>query len=180
MKMAEPVQGDKLYLRRLCSTDLDRTWEWLHRPDVYSKIGVQVPFTKEQQQQWFAALQKDESKIVFAVCRNEDDAHIGNVSIDMIDRRHWNARFSIFIADKEVRGKGFGSEALALLEQAAFKQFGLHKVWCKTDAGDSGVLQFYEKAGYIQEGLLKEHEMKDGRFVDKVIFAKIQQSKVEE
>lgn len=171
--MNKIVEGRNLYLRKLASSDLNRAWEWLHRPDIYLKIGVQVPFTKEQQEQWFATLQEDNSKIVFAICRQDDDVHIGNVSLDMIDRRHRNARLSIFIADNSQRSKGFGSETLTLLEQYAFTMLDLHKIWCKTDEDDPKVLNFYKKFGFMQEGLLKEHEIKDGKFVDKVLFAKL-------
>jgi ribosomal-protein-alanine N-acetyltransferase len=166
------IEGNHLYLRKLAAADLNRTWAWLHRHDIYSKIGVQVPFTKEQQKRWFANLKTDLTKIVFAVCAKVGHTHIGNVSLDMIDFRHQNARFSIFIADQAVRGKGFGSEALTLLEQYAFNTLNLHKIWCKTDAGHPEVIHFYEKLGFRQEGLLKEHEIKEKHFIDKIFFAK--------
>lgn len=171
--MTKNIEGSSLFLRKLDSSDLDRTWAWLHRKDIYSKIGVRVPFTKEQQLEWFSRLQADEFKVVFAVCRREDGAHIGNVSLDMIDRRHRNARLSIFIAEEATRGKGFGSEAMTLLEKYAFSTLKLHKIWCKTDAGNPQVLRFYKKQGFRQEGLLVEHEFKEGHFVDKVLLAKI-------
>lgn len=170
------IEGPNLYLRELAATDLERTWEWLHRPDIYLGIGVQVPFTKKQQEQWFTRLQNDENKVVFAVCRKNNEVHIGNVSLDMIDRRHLNARFSIFIADTLLRGNGFGSESLRLLEQYAFDELGLHKIWCKTDTGHPEIFRFYEKLGFYQEGILKEHEFKEGRYVDKVLYAKIKQA----
>ena len=163
----------RLFLRRLRKSDLDRTWEWMHRRDINDKIGVQIPFTKEQQQQWYKRLQKDKSKIVFAICGVIDSKHIGNVSLDMIDSRHNNARFSIFIADKDVRGMGLGSEALSLLELYAHKELNLHKIWCKTDTNDSKVLRFYESLGFQQEAILKEHELKNGKYIDKIIMAKI-------
>lgn len=167
------MKGNRLYLRFLERKDLDRTWEWLHRPDVYEKIGVKVPFTKEQQERWFESLENDEAKHVLAICIVETDTHIGNVSLDMIDYRHRNARLSIFIADKRVRGKGFGSEAMLLLERYAFESLKLHKIWCKTDAGDPEVLNFYKKLNFNKEGKLKEHEIKNGVFIDKVLFAKL-------
>lgn len=171
--MTELARGPRLYLRKLNETDLDRTWEWLHRPDINSKIGVRIPFTKDEQKAWFAKLAQDDNKIVFAVCQISDGSHIGNLSLDMIDRRHRNARFSIFIAEEGERGKGLGSEAMGLLEEYSSSVLGLHKIWCKTDAGDPRVIRFYEKLGYRQEGLLREHELKNGRFVDKVLLGKI-------
>lgn len=175
--MTERIQTDRLYLRRLESGDLNRTWEWLHRPEIHTKIGVQVPFSKEQQIQWFEKLKQDQNKIVFAVCRVCDNCHIGNVSIDTIDHRHHNARFSIFIAEKNNRGKGYGTESIKLLEQFAFKKLDLHKIWCKTDAGYPEVLHFYQRLGFSQEGLLKEHEWKQDKYVDKILLAKINNNK---
>jgi [ribosomal protein S5]-alanine N-acetyltransferase len=177
--MKKIVEGPNIYLRYLMDSDLDRTWEWLHRYDVYSKIGVLVPFTKEQQRQWFADLQGCKMKIVFAVCHKVDCAHIGNVSLDMINLYHRNARLSIFIADKALRGKGFGTEAIKLLTQYAFSIQNLHKIWCKTDIGNSEVHRFYEKLGFRQEGLLKDHEIKDGIFVDKVLYAMFNEADVD-
>ena len=171
--MSQTILGNKLYLRELEAADLDRTHEWLHRPDIYNKIGVQVPFTIEQQEQWFNNLKHDKSKIVFAICLKDDEIHIGNVSLDSIDYRHKNARFSIFIADGKDRGKGYGAEAIKLIETYAFNNLGLHKIWCKTDAEELLVQNFYQKAGYKKEGLLIEHESRNHVFIDKVIFAKI-------
>ena len=152
--------------------NLNRTLKWLHEPEINAKIGVRVPFTMQQQMKWFLRLQKDESKSAFAICQKDSDLHIGNLSLD-IDNRHKNARFSIFIADPELRGKGFGSEALSLLEECAFSTLCLHKVWCKTDANDSKVIRFYKRLGYMEEGTLRQHEVKDGKFIDKVLLAKI-------
>ncbi len=170
--MNRAVTGRVLYLRELCRDDLDRTWEWLHRPDINRRIGVMVPFSKSRQVEWFNGLSGNASKMVFAVCLIQDGSHIGNVSLDMIDERHRNARFSIFIADRSNRGRGYGSEALSLLEEYAFSVLGLHRIWCKTDAEEPELLRFYLDRGYTREGLLREHELKDGVFVDKVLFGK--------
>lgn len=160
-------------MRKLQKDDLYRTHEWLHRPDIQSKIGVKTPFTLEQQERWFEKLQQDASKIVFALCLRKEGSHIGNVSLDMIDPRHSNARLSIFLAEQSARGKGYGTEAMELLQQYAFTVLKLHKIWCKTDVDDPTVLSFYEKLGFSREGVWREHEFKNGKFVDKVLFGKI-------
>lgn len=165
------LTGEKVLLRRLERDDLPRTWGWMHRPEIYERIGVTVPFSPTQQDAWFAKLEQATDKMVFAVCRLEDREHIGNVSLDMLDWRHRNARLSVFIALDGERGRGFGSDALRTLTTYAFSYLGLHKLWCKADAGDPRLRQFYERLGFVQEGLLREHEFKNGAFVDKAIFA---------
>jgi RimJ/RimL family protein N-acetyltransferase len=172
MQSAKDVlSGQLAYLRKLEAEDLDRTWRWLHRPDVYRKIGVQVPISKSDQQQWFSRLTNSKNKLVFAICVRETDDHIGNVSIDMIDWRHRNARFSIFLGDESSRGAGYGSDAIRTLINYAFEFLNLHKIWCKTDDSDPAVLRFYEKLGFRREGTLIQHEFHEGEYVNKVMLA---------
>lgn len=171
--MKEQIIGKTVYLRKLQKSDLNRTWEWLHTPEINNKIGVKIPFSKDKQLIWFNKLVETKDKYIFAICNISNNNHIGNVSLDMIDFRHMNARLSIFIAENNHRGKGLGSEALQLLENFAFNNLKLHKIWCKTDAGDPKVFNFYKKKGFKQEGTLKEHELKQNKYIDKIIFAKI-------
>lgn len=167
------LKGSSVYLRHLERTDLDRTWEWLHRADIHERVGVMVPFSRTKQEAWFASLEQAQDKNVFAVCRIEDDVHIGNASLDMIDLRHRNAGLSIFVADQEIRGKGHGSDALRVLARYAFDYLNLHRIWCKTDADDTRLEYFYTRLGFQAEGVLREHEFRNGVFIDKKLFARI-------
>ena len=167
------LTGGKVYLRRLERGDLGRTWEWLHRPDVYERIGVAVPFSPSQQDAWFARLENTSDKLVFAICRVDTRAHVGNASLDMIDPRHRNARLSVFIADAGERGHGLGSDAVRLLCRYAFEFLNLHRVWCKADADDPALVRFYQGVGFREEGLMREHEFKGGRYVDKRLFGRL-------
>lgn len=164
------LSDEVIYLRKLEKSDLNQTWLWLHQHDIYSKIGVHVPFSHSDQDRWFETLEKSNDKMVFAVCLLEGDQHIGNVSLDNVDLRHRNARVSIFIGNKEKRGGHLGSRALEILGSYAFEFLNLNKIWCKTTNGDDVVLAFYEKLGWKQEGVLREHEYHDGQYLDKAIF----------
>jgi len=164
------LRDDIVHLRKLELADLERTWQWMQNPDVYLKIGIHIPISRTEQERWFDRTDASKDKIVFAVCLNESDKHVGNVSLDNIDLRHRNARISIFIGDREERGNGLGSSALRLLSQYAFNFLNLHKIWCKTSADDELVLRFYEKSGWAKEGVLREHEYLDGCYRDKVLF----------
>lgn len=168
--MESILTGEMTYLRSLEREDLARTWEWMHRPEVYERIGVAIPFSHARQELWFESLQKAGDKMVFAVCRKEDDEHIGNVSLDMIDSRHRNARLSVFLASEDMRGKGRGSDALRTLTRYAFEFLNLHRLWCKTDADDERLVRFYERLGFVREGTLRDHEFQRGRYVNKALW----------
>lgn len=169
-RMSGPCWEDDLVrLRPLEQGDLDRTHEWLHRDDISRAIGVSIPFTKEQQLRWFEDLSAATNKAVFAICEIDSGDHIGNVSLDTIDQRHKTARLSIFLAEPGNRGQGLGARALNLLCHYAFETLGLRRLYCKTNAGESKVLGFYERLGFRAEGTMREHELIDGEYRDKVM-----------
>ena len=142
------LSDDKIYLRKLEITDLDRTLEWINNPEIFLIMGVKAPTTKSAQLRWFEELDKSNEKIVFAICLKENNNHIGNVSLDTIDYRHRNGRISIFLADPTVRGIGIGTRALKLLIEYAFNYLNLHKLYCKMTATKTDVLDYYKKLGF--------------------------------
>ena len=164
------LSDELIYLRKLESTDLERTWVWMNDPGVYLKIGTQVPISRSAQQKWFERTDQASDKIIFAICLKESENHIGTVSLDNIDNRHRPARLSIFIGDDSNRGKSIGSRALRLLAEYAFNFLNLNRIWCKTSAGDEHITRYYEKLGFQLEGAMRQHEFIDGQYVDKLIF----------
>ena len=169
------LSDDMIYLRKLEESDLDRTWKWINDPDIFNAIGSHVPISRTAQRRWFNDLDASSTKIVFAICLKEDDKHIGNVSLDLIDYRHRNARLSIFVADPKLRGNNIGTRAMKLLIQYAFTFLNLHRLYCKTTAGNEKVLAFYKKLGFQAEGQLREHEFIQGRYVDKIMLGLVRE-----
>jgi RimJ/RimL family protein N-acetyltransferase len=164
------LSDDLIYLRKLESSDLDRTWNWINDPDIYLKIGVQIPVSKSAQVQWFERADPSSEKIILAICVKEGNVHVGNVSLDSIESRHRTARLSIFVGDTAMRGKSIGSRAIKLLAGYAFNFLNLNKIWCKATAGDDKIVHFYENLGFKIEGAMRQQEFIDGRYVDKLIF----------
>ena len=87
--------------------------------------------------------------------------------------------FSIFIADHAEHGKGYGSEATYLALKFGFDRLNLHKIHLKTSDYLSSAIRFYERLGFSREGVLREHEFKKGRFVDKILFSMLRSEFVE-
>ena len=163
------LSDGKIYIRRLEKTDLDRTWLWLNKPEIFQRIGVLAPISKTRQEAWFEQMDKQNDKFVFAICQSPGDEHIGNLSLDNIDHRHRTARFSIFIAESGKRGGGLGTRAIRLLLEYAFDFLNLNRVWCKVTDDDEKLPAFYEKLGFQIEGKLRQHEFIDGKYVDNII-----------
>ena len=162
------LNGINVFLRRMEASDLERTYHWINNPELFVTMGVFGPRSKDAQREWFENISQSQSNIVFAVCRIEDEEHIGNASLFDIDLRNRNAGLTIMLPDNAVRGKGFGKETVRLLCGYAFDYLNLHKVYCKTDNPIAAKL--YERIGFVQEGLFREHAYHYGKYVDKACY----------
>lgn len=162
------LYGDKIFLRRLQSIDLERTLEWINDPEIMVIMGVRGPRTKEMQQQWFDKVCSVPSEIVFAICVLKSGEHIGNVSLDLIDPINRNARFAIFIGDKNMRRKGYGFEASKLAVEYGFFYLNMHKIYVKASQDYVAAIKIYKELGFNKEGLFREHEYREGKYIDKV------------
>lgn len=163
------MKRKSIYLRPIEEGDLKRLHEWLLDPVIGEIMGY-LPFSFRQQQDWFKTTLNTDRKFVFAICRVSDDQHIGNCGLGNIDYINRNAMFSIFLYDKSDRGRGAGSEATRLTLEFAFRRLNLHKVFLKTSDYLVEAIEMYKKCGFKEEGRLREHEFKQGRYVDKLMF----------
>lgn len=156
----------KVYLRVLEFSDLQKTHQWMNEPELNELMGC-MPFNARQQEKWFDATIDNKTKFIFAICRTLDDEHIGNIGLNPVDYVNSNAMLSIFIADNKKRSQGMGFEAIIQALEFSFHRLNLHKVFLKTSDHLAAAIAFYKKVGFVEEGLLREHEFKGGKFINK-------------
>ncbi|MFT3909285.1 MAG: GNAT family N-acetyltransferase [Ferruginibacter sp.] len=138
------------------------------------------PITKEEQDNYFTNVvsklfsQQQPSQILFSYLK--DDVCIGYgglVHINWVDK---NAEIS-FIIDTKLEKDHFEFHwinYLGLIEQLAFKELNLHKIFTYAFADVRPQLSVViEKAGYKEDARLKEHCLFAGKFIDVVIHAKM-------
>lgn len=70
--------------------------------------------------------------------------------------QHERAGVGILVYDPAQRGKGYGAEALALLEEYARTVLRLRQLWCNVLADNVPSLTLFERAGFRRVGVKKE------------------------
>ncbi len=84
-------------------------------------------------------------------------------SINWIDR---NAILTIVIGKKANRRKGYGTEALTLLLEHAFKSVKLPKVELNVYDENAAAIHCYKRNGFRSEGKRRDHMLGDGSYHD--------------
>ena len=153
-------------IRPLKLDDLDHIMSWVNDPEVVGRYSYFTEsFTRKHEEEWLK--QKIQSKTdFFYAIENTESIYLGNCAIEKI---HWPAkhgRLSITIGNKAERGKGHGYRAINLLLDKAFNEHGLHKIYLIVTVDNPRGINLFKKCGFTEEGVLKDHYIIDGDYVD--------------
>ena len=84
---------------------------------------------------------------------------------DPVDRQ---VEVGILIGRAEDRGKGLGREAMRVLLDHLVDDLGVHKVRALVMADNARARAFHLAAGFVEEGLLRQHRFVAGAWSDMV------------
>ncbi|WP_411084652.1 GNAT family N-acetyltransferase [Streptomyces sp. cmx-18-6] len=74
-----------------------------------------------------------------------------------------------FALRPSVWGRGYGLETVNLLLGLAFEELGLHRVWGARAPENTASARTMAAAGMVEEGIIREHVNKKGRWRDSVV-----------
>lgn len=97
--------------------------------------------------------------------REDDDSHLGNVSVWPTSRREQSGEVGYWIATAEA-GRGVATEAAARVLQVAFEELDMHRVILRVAVGNRASERVAEKLGFAREGLLRKEVFVHGAWMD--------------
>jgi RimJ/RimL family protein N-acetyltransferase len=72
---------------------------------------------------------------------------------------------------REHLGRGYGTDAMRVVVEYAFREMGLHRVQLVVAPFNGAGIRAYEKAGFVEEGRHREAVWHDGRWYDEVLMS---------
>jgi len=158
---------------RLARAHLDRTRAWANDPELMRLMDRAAPVSETEHERWFASLADRQDCAYFAVETVEAAAHVGNVWLWAIDRRHRKAELRIVIGEASARRRGIGSEAIELLCRTAFTELQLHRIYAYVLHTNPAARRAFERAGFVHEGTLRDDRWTGDRFTDADLLARV-------
>lgn len=165
------LRDDRVLLRAIGEAELDRTRAWANDPALHRLILRTGEVTPSDQLRWFARLQEDRTRLVFAVYALPEMRHIGNTGFYQIDSTHGRADFWILLGDSAGQGRRLGSATLELMLAYGFNVLGLHKISLQVGENNTRARRLYENHGFCQEALLREHYLIEGQRVNVIVMS---------
>ncbi|WP_392486809.1 GNAT family N-acetyltransferase [Haloimpatiens sp. FM7315] len=87
-------------------------------------VGGAINFSKDRYKSWYEKMVKPgDGKNVYCLIFNKDDTPVGEVSFHAYDKTSKTAEFNVKI-ESEFRRRGYGKEAIKLMLQYYFEEFG--------------------------------------------------------
>lgn len=170
------IQGERIHLEFMDESIINwqEYFKWMNDPEVNKYMETRHQSQSiEAIKEYFQNHTDKVSEPWFAICINGSNEHIGNLKLGPINWIHRFADLSLFIGEKNYWGKGYGTEAIDLAVNYAFKILNLHKVKAGIYAPNNGSFLAFKRAGFKECGLYEWDRWLDGQYVDLIIMEKI-------
>ncbi|MBM3145470.1 MAG: GNAT family N-acetyltransferase [Chloroflexi bacterium] len=172
------IYGDGIRLRAIDKDDLPLFVEWLNDPEVRHGLMIYLPLSQTEEEQWFDAMLKrpqEEHPLVIEVNDQEQWIPVGDCGLFGINWRVRSAEVGIVIGDKSRWNQGYGVKAVRLLLQHGFGTLNLNRIFLRVYENNPRAVRSYEKAGFVQEGCMRQAHYQDGQYFDVILMSVLRQ-----
>ncbi len=163
------ICGDRIRLRGVERSDIPKFQEWLNDPEVIESLSIYLPLSMIDEEQWFdnvSRLSPDEKPLAIELKQGRDWRLIGNSGFFNLEWANRCAEFGLFIGDKSVWNKGYGTETVRLILRHGFETLNLHRIYLRVYSTNPRAKRAYEKVGFVLEGTMREAVYRHGRYAD--------------
>ena len=167
-----PLQGDLVTLRTIEREDVETLHGFDAAYDTWPEISYE-PYAPKPLDEVLKAFDGDDVSAYrgndgftpFAI--EVDEELVGMTCFWGIDLHNRRAHLGLGIGE-EHRGRGIGTDATRVMLHYGFVDRGLHRVQLEVLATNAAALRVYEKAGFREDGRMREAAWVRGGFVDEV------------
>ncbi|MFF0306003.1 GNAT family N-acetyltransferase [Streptosporangium sp. NPDC004379] len=165
------LRGDKIGLRARHEDDIPILQTELHDDVVNASraaSGPWRPITPGSKHSQFAVDDKEEGHVPFSVVELGGGTLVGAATLWGIDGHNRSAHIGLGLLPS-ARGKGYGTDVVAVLCHYGFVVRGLRRLQIETLADNAAMLRSAERNGFAREGVLRSSAWVMGEFLDEVL-----------
>jgi ribosomal-protein-alanine N-acetyltransferase len=105
-----------------------------------------------------------------AIALKDTDEFIGAIGFYRIKWEDHRTEIG-YILNPDYSGKGYMHEACKALIKFAFEEIGFHSLEAVINADNFASINVVEKLGFVREAYFKENTLRNGEFIDTVIYS---------
>lgn len=174
-EFTEPLQTERLILRRYRPTDFEAFFSWRSREDVtrYQDYDAQ---TREEAERSFTraidryVMREQGDVLVWAMERRNDASVIGDLVLVLDDLQHSLAEIG-WTLHPDYHGQGYATEAASAVMSVAFDTIGFHRIKANLDPRNHASEALCRRLGMRREAHYIEDFWSKGEWTDSYIYA---------
>ncbi|RCV52274.1 GNAT family N-acetyltransferase [Marinitenerispora sediminis] len=117
---------------------------------------------------------EEEGRVPFSVVELEGGTLVGTAVLWGIDNHNRSAHIGVGVRPS-CRGRGYGTDVVAVLCHYGFVVRGLRRLQVETLADNAAMLRSAERNGFVREGVLRSSAWVMGEFMDEVLLGLLAQ-----
>lgn len=163
--------GDRIILREYRKEDLPYIRKWVNNPEItkYLSNVFLYPHTMSATENFINSIIDGSSGIKgFIIAHKDSEEYIGQIDLIKIDWVNRIGTLGIVIGNTENLGKGYGTEAIKLIQEFAFNRLNLHKLDLEVREYNDRAIKCYKKCGFVEEGRIRQNHFIDGKYTDTI------------
>jgi RimJ/RimL family protein N-acetyltransferase len=155
------LEGEKVRLRPVTPDDLPRFTEWLQDGEVRRWLAALTDApTLAEEVDWYESTRENPDNVLWAIDTLDGDL-IGAIELRLVPPAR-RAELGIAIQDKTRWNRGYGTDAVKTVLSYGFEDLDLNRIDLTTDESNVRGRRCYQKCGFVEEGVLRQHRFIDG------------------
>lgn len=163
------LTGKRIILREYRKEDLPYMRKWVNNAEITQYLShiFLYPHTINATESFLNSMLDGSSSMKgFIIAHKGTEEYIGQIDLIKIDWVNRVGTLGIVIGTTDYLGKGYGTEAIKLIQEFAFNKLNLHKLDLEVRAYNDRAIKCYKKCGFIEEGRIRENYFIDGKYTD--------------
>lgn len=163
--------GERIILRDYRKEDLPYMRKWVNEYEITQYLSniFLYPHSLHDTESFLNSIIEGRAGFKgFVIAKKDTEEYIGQIDLVKIEWVNRIGTLGIVIGTKENLGKGYGTEAIKLLQDFAFNKLNLHKLELEVRDFNDRATNCYKKCGFIEEGRKRECFFADGKYYDNI------------
>lgn len=172
MTLLPLLNGRTVRLTALSGADTETITRWQQDNEYLRLLDAKPAYPKNELQmsEWMREGQRGRDTFLFGIRLQATDSLIGFVEIGEILWTHRVGWLAIGIGERDLRGQGYGREALTLALDFAFRELNLYRIQLTVFGYNEPAIALYERLGFQREGTFREFMERDGDRYDMLLY----------
>jgi ribosomal-protein-alanine N-acetyltransferase len=170
------LETDRLKLRRLISKDADGLFEIRSDEKQMEFLARPIARSVEDANAWIEKIDRSlemNDGITWGICLKDDEHRlIGTIGFWRLEKENYRGEIG-YILHRSMQGRGLMQEAIEKVIDFGFKNLELHSIEADINPANGPSIKLVERNGFKREGTFKDRIFFNNKFIDMVIFSKI-------